>query len=276
MRVERSNAFDLRVWARPFQCAGEHYTFLSIRDISDEKRRLALEKIFFHDLLNTAAGIRSVGEVMGFSPPEQQAELHGIIVSLSDQLVDEISAQRELLAAERGEIDVESRPMNSRRAVDRILSFYSRHPACESKRLSAADDCTDVLFTSDPVLLSRVLGNLVKNGLEASPSGCQVTIGCRLADDRQLEFSVHNEGVIPRSAQLQIFNRSFSTKGKGRGLGTYSVKLLTEQFLRGSVHFVSNASDGTTFLVRIPLSLGCASSADSPPGDERPVRALEI
>jgi len=275
MLVERSNAFDLRVWARPFQCAGEQFTFLSIRDISDEKRRLALEKIFFHDLLNTAGGIRSVGEVMGFSPPEQQSELHSIIVALSEQLVDEISAQRELLAAERGEIDVESRPLSSLRMVERIVSFYSRHSACGSKRLAATDGCSDEPFRSDPVLLARVLGNLVKNALEASPAGCQVTIGCRLTSDSQLEFSVHNEGVIPRSAQIQIFNRSFSTKGRGRGLGTYSVKLLTERFLRGSVRFVSTASDGTTFLVTVPLSRDLPPADSLPPESSRPLSALE-
>lgn len=39
---------------------------------------------------------------------------------------------------------------------------------------------------------------------------------------------------MPRTSQLQIFQRSFSTKGKGRGLGTYSIKLLTERYLKGT------------------------------------------
>ena len=68
-----------------------------------------------------------------------------------------------------------------------------------------------------------------------------------------MEFFVHNAGVIPREAQLQIFNRPFSTKGNGRGLGTYSVKLLTERFLRGRVRFVSEPPQGTTFFVDVPI-----------------------
>ena len=52
---------------------------------------------------------------------------------------------------------------------------------------------------------------------------------------------------MPRSAQLQIFQRSFSSKGDGRGLGTYSVKLLTERYLGGSVAFDSTLEQGTTF-----------------------------
>jgi sensor histidine kinase regulating citrate/malate metabolism len=52
---------------------------------------------------------------------------------------------------------------------------------------------------------------------------------------------------MPVDVQLQIFQRSFSTKGNGRGIGTYSIKLLTEQYLNGKVSFVSNESEGTRF-----------------------------
>jgi signal transduction histidine kinase len=54
---------------------------------------------------------------------------------------------------------------------------------------------------------------------------------------------------------MRIFSRSFSTKGVGRGLGTYSIKLLTERYLGGRADFVSNREDGTVFRVRLPLTL---------------------
>jgi CheY-like chemotaxis protein len=58
---------------------------------------------------------------------------------------------------------------------------------------------------------------------------------------------------MPRDVQLQVFQRSFSTKGEpGRGLGTFSVKLLTGRYLRGSVHFTSSAEHGTVFTVTLP------------------------
>jgi signal transduction histidine kinase len=44
-----------------------------------------------------------------------------------------------------------------------------------------------------------------------------------------------------------VFQRSFSTKGTGRGLGTYSIKLLTERYLGGRVWFESAEGHGTTF-----------------------------
>ena len=47
----------------------------------------------------------------------------------------------------------------------------------------------------------------------------------------------------------QIFQRFFTTKGPGRGLGTYSVKILVEEYLSGSVLFESTKDKGTIFKV---------------------------
>lgn len=253
MMVNSGSALDLRVWARPFDLEGERFAFLSIQDISDEKRRQALEKIFFHDILNTAGGLQSVGEIMEFSGPEELHELRGLVVSLSEQLVDEIRAQRELLAAESGHLQVEMKPVNSRDAVSRVIATYLKHPSCDGKTIAAEETCDEVVFDSDLSLLLRILGNLAKNALEASPVGGKVTMGCRRLPGGLVGFSVRNHGVIPHTSQLQIFNRSFSTKGAGRGLGTYSVKLLTERFLHGQARFVSSPEEQTAFFVEFPV-----------------------
>ncbi len=55
---------------------------------------------------------------------------------------------------------------------------------------------------------------------------------------------------------MQVFQRSFSTKAeRGRGIGTYSVKLFVERYLRGTVGFTSAEPDGTTFSVTLPATL---------------------
>jgi CheY-like chemotaxis protein len=52
--------------------------------------------------------------------------------------------------------------------------------------------------------------------------------------------------------QLQIFQRSFSTKGSGRGLGTYSIKLLAERYSKGRVSFATSPEEGTVFSAACP------------------------
>ena len=104
--------------------------------------------------------------------------------------------------------------------------------------------------------MKRILGNMIKNALESSEIGEAVIIGCKkvlLKDCEYVQFWVNNQSVIPRSVQLQIFQRSFSTKGGNRGLGTYSMKLLGERYLDGHVGFTTHEKDGTTFHIRISL-----------------------
>ena len=106
---------------------------------------------------------------------------------------------------------------------------------------------------SDRVLVNRVLGNLIKNALEASDPGQQVTVSGALIDETQVRFTVHNVTVMPREVQLQVFQRSFSTRGgAGRGLGTFSVKILTSRYLGGRVEFSSDQHRGTMFSVTLP------------------------
>lgn len=66
-------------------------------------------------------------------------------------------------------------------------------------------------------------------------------------------FRVHNPGVMPLEVQHQLFQRVVSTKKAGHGLGTYSMKLLTERYLSGTISFTSVPAEGTAFTVRYPL-----------------------
>ena len=109
----------------------------------------------------------------------------------------------------------------------------------------------EMLIKSDKTLLRRVLGNLIKNALEASEKDSTVSLGIEVFDST-IVFSVNNKSYMPKDIQLQIFQRSFSTKGTGRGIGTYSVKLLTEKYLHGTVSFFSTEEYGTTFYVTLP------------------------
>jgi signal transduction histidine kinase len=124
----------------------------------------------------------------------------------------------------------------------------------EGRRLRVADDSVDILFQSDKRLLSRVLRNMVKNALEATTPGETATLGCRLDADR-IVLWVHNRTYMPENVRLQIFSRSFSTKGAGRGLGTYSMKFLTEKYLGGELDFTSTEAGGTTFYASYPVAL---------------------
>jgi signal transduction histidine kinase len=252
LRRQDVEALEFRVHAYPFKAVGRNYTLYALTDISDENRRRALERIFFHDILNTAGGVRGAAELLADADPEEAALMRSIVSRLSRRLIDEIQAQRDLAAAESGDLDVRVEEFDVVELLRDIADLYLLHEVGRDREIVVEAPVPPVKMKTDSRLLGRVIGNLTKNALEASRPMETVTIGCRVVDD-EIEFTVNNPAVMPEEVKLQLFQRSFSTKGMGRGLGTYSVRLLTERYLAGRVWFVSEEDGGTTFYLRYPL-----------------------
>src|SRR6266568_3236829 len=55
---EGGTAFEFTVRAAPITMEDAEFIVFTLRDISAEKRREALEQVFFHDVLNTVMGLR--------------------------------------------------------------------------------------------------------------------------------------------------------------------------------------------------------------------------
>ena len=257
----KGSALEFNVRATPVAVGERIFTVVSLRDISGEKRRQALEQIFFHDVLNTVSGLRSwtaVLERAGGSHPRASARLD----ALSRQLERDIRDQRALVLAENGTLSpspVRVRAADLLRDVDAV---FSSHFAAQDRRLELdpAGAEIEVEVETDRSLALRVLVNMVRNALEATPPGGAVRVRCDRAPvpvdghGGKARFSVHNGAFIPPEVQAHVFQRSFSTKAaRGRGLGTYSMKLLGETYLRGQVTFVSEVGAGTTFFLDLPL-----------------------
>jgi signal transduction histidine kinase len=260
------DALDLRVQARPLPLDGNQYSLFAVVDISHEKRRRALERIFFHDILNTAGGMIGVADILRTGGMEEVSEFKDTIYLLATSLVDEIKSQQILSAAEAGELAVNPSRVNTLTLLLELRNLYNNHEVSVGRRLEFSADSESIVFVSDPVLVRRVVGNMIKNALEACRTGQSVTVTSSL-HQRGVEFRIHNPGSIPREIQLQVFQRSFSTKGSGRGLGTYSMKLLTERYLQGEVGFVSTPDSGTTFFARFPPLLDTEPAAAHSTGD---------
>ena len=240
----------LRVWSAPLCFGAEEFVVLAGTDVSHERRRLALERTFFHDILNLVASIQGFAELMEIDESADPMMVSRRIQSASQKVIEEIDAQRVLLAVEKGELKVDNHVLTSLDVLKDVIELYEGQEISRKRILKIDDDVIRASFISDATLLRRILGNMVKNALEASPEGYTVTLGvdkCAAG----FNFWVHNATVISASYHQRIFQRDFSTKGSGRGLGTYSMKLLG-RFLSGDVSFESSPEDGTRFTLNLP------------------------
>jgi signal transduction histidine kinase len=244
------------VHTQPIIIDEKKYTLFTVQDISHEKRREALEKIFFHDVLNTATAIQGISEILNSTDEMDDVnEFRGLLLNSSQQLIREIQTQRDLLNAEQGILSINSERKSANEIISKAYNLYKETQLTNGKNFVCEYLGKDIYLKTDSVLLIRSLGNLIKNALEASQKSEHVKIYCNVEKDLVL-FNVQNDGVIPEQIQLQLFQRSFSTKASnGRGIGTYSVKLLVEQYLKGTVSFISNNKVGTIFTLRIPYEI---------------------
>ena len=251
-----TESLDFLVWGTPFEWEKEKYLLFSLCDITHKKRRRVLEKIFFHDVFNTAAGLRSFAEILMEEAPSGMESLTGPILEASEILVNEIESQKQLQEAEAGELKVGLMAFRTKEYLGKLLGWFSRMEAARGRRVAVDANYQDIEIVSDPVLLNRAYGNLIKNALEASQPGQTVTIGCNQVDGR-VEFWVHNQTEIPEDVQRELFKKSYSTKGHARGLGLYGAKLLMARYLNGRVSFSTSPEAGTVFKLELPLTCEC-------------------
>ncbi|MBM3746619.1 MAG: PAS domain-containing protein [Acidobacteria bacterium] len=247
---------ELRPWAMPLEIGEQRFVMVCVQDAGDRLRRNALERSFFQVAAPLADGIERLLRNLGRSqrPDQQQAAVQAIAV-LARELAEVIHSHKDLAAAERGDLQVRAGTLSTTALLSDLLRQHAHRPVAADRRIETSPEAEEVSFTSDPALVRRIMEHMLENALEACEPGDTVTVGCRRSGDF-VEFSVRNPGQMPKDVQLQVFQRAYTTKGPGRGLGAYMMKLLSEQYLGGSVAFRSSAAEGTVFTARFPLQDG--------------------
>ncbi|MCL2636626.1 MAG: ATP-binding protein, partial [Betaproteobacteria bacterium] len=131
-----------------------------------------------------------------------------------------------------------------RAAVDRKLTLLFRH---SSRWLN-----------SDPVMVERMIANLVSNALRYTPSGGRILVAARLrAGEVRIEVRDSGVGIAPEH-QAAIFAEFYQVgnparePNKGLGLGL-SITDRLARVLGVKVSLLSRPGAGTTFALHIPL-----------------------
>jgi K+-sensing histidine kinase KdpD len=251
-------AYNLLVNCYPLILNDRNYTVIVLEDISAKKRKENFERIFFHDVLNTASGIAGVldylTEAKNDMPENEFIKLLSEVKNASYDLLEEIQAQKDLVAAENNNLIPDYRQINLTDLIQDIIINIKFHAVAVDKNIDFENNLNNPYCITSKVLLRRVILNMLKNALEASLNG-EVVLIKAYNDNEYIFIEVHNNAVIPENVKSQIFQRNYSTKAKDRGLGTYSMKLLTEKYLQGEISFISNEIDRTIFKLKIPQTI---------------------
>ncbi|MFH0781821.1 MAG: HAMP domain-containing sensor histidine kinase [Pseudomonadota bacterium] len=241
----------LLVRTSPLVLMDQRLLVVAVRDIIREQLRANLERVFYHDINNILTSLLAPSEMLLREMPHRWEVVQ--INEAARRLRQEVALQRELSLAGNGDYIPEKKQVPLSEINKDIELLMRGHVAAKGRTIQVQQECEDFLIYTDKMLVSRVLANMLINALEATLIGGAVKFVARRTG-KAVVWEVWNYSHIAEEIQPRIFQRHFSTKpDAGRGLGTFSMKLFGETYLRGTIGFTSTRESGTLFSFTLPV-----------------------
>lgn len=153
-----------------------------------------------------------------------------------------------------GALDRQIKPFPLQPLLERIEVDYRREAGLRGQRLRLRP--TSLWVESDPLLLERILHNLISNALRYTPGGT-ILVACRKRGRKvRIEVRDNGPGIAPE-AQEAIFQEFVQldnperNRAKGLGLGLAIVRRLTD-LLEHPLQLKSSPGRGSLFAIELP------------------------
>jgi two-component system nitrogen regulation sensor histidine kinase GlnL len=250
----------------------------SVRDLKERIRRsdrlATLGMIaagIAHEIKNPLVGIRGAAQLMRSelrSGPGKKPEKGGSLTEYLDVILKEADRLNNVL---EGILDFtrlkphEIKPYNIHSILDRALLLTEESARQSGVVLSRLYDPSLPEIIGNQDQLIQVFLNIIKNAVEAMPTGGKLTVTTRMsdlfttmqADGKKYQLmvaKVSDTGPGIKHGHLKdIFTPFFTTKDRGVGLGlALSYQIVQENL--GTIRVESRENEGTTFSVYLPLA----------------------
>ncbi|WP_234081728.1 ATP-binding protein [Azonexus sp. R2A61] len=211
-------------------------------DLRQPMHALAL----FSTDLRRRAGVGNLDDLPRLA--EQIAVSTGLLGEMLDALLD-------ISRLDINGIKADIHPFPLANLYERLEAAFRRSAA--DRNINLRFHPTRHILRSDPMLLERMLGNLIANAIRYTPPGGRVIVGAR-RHGRQVRLEVRDSGIgIAREHQASIFaefyqvSNSAREQGSGLGLGLSIVDRLARA-LSVEILLKSRIGEGTTFGLVVP------------------------
>lgn len=212
-----------------------------------------VERITQHDLKSPlSAAITTADQLLesAYLGVEQRESLE-LIKNANSEVIRMINRSLDLFKMEKGTYKFKPESVDLVKLSQKIVNEL---------RASAKEKGIKILFEGPLVafglaeepLTYSLLGNLIKNAIEASQSKDEVKVIISMTESL-IQISIHNPAEIPESLRDNFFEK-YSTVGKngGTGIGTYSASLMTKT-QKGNIDFTTSSEQGTCLIVELPI-----------------------
>lgn len=248
--------------------AEQEMTVIGIDDVTELRRLESLRQEFVanvsHELKTPLAVIKLCIETLqdgAIDDLEGRGQFLEQIAVQSNRLEALIYDMLALARVESGATTFDFQEINLAEAVQNCLAQMATKAQSRNQTLDWNCACPgEVLVWADEESIRQILDNLVDNAIKYTPKGGQIRVMVGMEGTKAL-LQVKDNGIgIPAADLPRIFERFYrvdrarSREMGGTGLGLSIVKHLA-QAMNGSVEAQSQPDEGSTFIVRLPLSL---------------------
>lgn len=239
---------------------------LAVRANEDKTRFLAAAS---HDLRQPLHALDLfLGALEPLVEENRACELLAKARESSRALGELLNALLDISRLDSGLVVAEPRIIRVQTLLDEVFTEFEG-PARERGLELRVHDCS-CWIRSDPVLLMRMLRNLVGNAVRYTTQG-RIVVGCRRRNGH-LRIEVHDTGPgIPEAERERIFEEFHQIDNPGRdrrqglGLGLAIVRRLA-RVLEHPVELISRPGRGSRFALSVPVAWAVVSDriADGP------------
>jgi hypothetical protein len=232
--------------------------YAELRDSQDQllraERLSAVGKLatrLSHELRNPIVSIGGFARLIAKNLPSEDPNREYINV-----IIDEVTRVETMMAEVLDFVRPKEptfRPTDVNELIRRVVATLQ--PSIEAEQIAVELDLDAKLAPAeiDPLQISQVLINLVRNGLEAmSPGGILSVRSSPCEDGVRIEVQDTGAGIAPEY-QGRLFDEFFTTKASGVGLGL-AIAHQTVHHHGGSIELRSRPGQGSTFWVNLPIS----------------------
>jgi signal transduction histidine kinase len=251
-----SNQFLLATLKRPGRV-------IIIRDITGEKEIEKAKEEFFHMIthdmrapLSTLQGYTELLMKKIGPSPATDKYLASMLYS-SRRLRGMIDDILNVTKLERGTMSLQLDTIDAEALVARVKDNHEPVAGPKNIKLSVLAPAAKIQFTADPILLERVITNLMGNSLKFTPAGGSITLSA-WEDAQQVFFAVEDTGPgIPEAKRKEIFEKYSQMeehKSQGFGLGLAMCQM-TVELHKGKIWVESEVGKGSKFIFTVSKTM---------------------
>jgi signal transduction histidine kinase len=251
-----------------------YYIWVPFRAIEEYQRRYAIQEeskllkqvdnlkqnfisLMSHDLKTPVAKISGIADIlkMKFNNTSEQTELIDNIANSTKELNNFINSILDLTKIESQNLTLRRESRDINKIIEGIVEKLEFEAG--NKQMSLETDLSPLYpIQVDPVLMNRVISNLIENGIKYAGKG--KTIWIKTWDDPEsvyIEIRDNGVGIGPEDLS-HIFDKFYRVKNdsthviKGSGLGLYLVKYFIELH-NGVITASSGLGEGTSFIIKL-------------------------